>query len=74
MTRISSIKHYLGCKRQLFGIPIPQLIPKAYCSTADGDELLTSFRCTYKKTDEKASEYLLPPYTLLTQVVEVDGI
>ena len=49
-------------------------LSRAYGSTSDGDELLTSFRCTYQKEDEKASEYLLRLHTLLTQVVEMDGI
>ncbi|XP_038071903.1 paraneoplastic antigen Ma3 homolog [Patiria miniata] len=49
-------------------------LSRAYGSTADGDELLTNFRCTYQKADEKASDYLLRLHTLLTQVVEMDGI
>ena len=58
----SSAQEYLNC------------LSRAYGSTADGDELLTSFRCTYQKEGERASEYLLRLYTLLTQAVEMDGI
>lgn len=49
-------------------------LARAYGSTADGDELLTSFRCSYQKEEEKASDYLLRLYTLLTQVIEMEGI
>ena len=49
-------------------------LARAYGSTADGDELLTSFRCTYQLEEEKASDYLLRLHTLLTQVIEMGGI
>ena len=58
----SSAQEYLDC------------LARAYGLTADGDELLTSFRCTYQREDEKASEYLLRLHTLLTQVVEMGGV
>lgn len=58
----SPAQEYLAC------------LTRAYGSTSDGDELLTQFRCTYQKGGEKASEYLLRLHTLLTQVVEMDGI
>lgn len=49
-------------------------LSRAYGCTADGDELLTDFRCAYQKEEEKASDYLLRLHTLLTQVVEMGGI
>ncbi|XP_033627277.1 paraneoplastic antigen Ma3-like [Asterias rubens] len=45
----------------------------AYGLVADGDELLTVFRCDFQREGEKASEYLLRLHTLLTRVVEEGG-
>ena len=58
----SSAHEYLCC------------LSRAYGSPADGDELLTNFRCSYQKESEKASEYLMRLHTLLTQVIEAEGI
>lgn len=58
----SSADTYLDC------------LSRAYGSTADGEELLTTFRCSYQREEEKSSEYLLRIYTLLTQVVEMGGL
>ncbi len=49
-------------------------LSKAYGSTADGDELLTLFRCEYQKESEKASDYLLRLHTMLTRVIEKGGV
>ena len=57
----SSADDYLDC------------LSKAYGSTADGDELLTTFRCEYQNEGKKVSEYLLRLHTMLTRVMEADG-